>query len=65
MLFNELASTSIRMQEAPETAASELASFGRRLAAAVKLHTTPLAEGKHGLPSPRLQRVIKAWLTVN
>ena len=64
MLFNTLASTSTRMQEAPETAASELASFDQRLAEAVKLHTTPLAEGTLGLPSPSLQRVIKAWLAV-
>eukprot|EP01043_Picozoa_sp_COSAG02_P113261 COSAG02_NODE_49506_length_326_cov_0.916300_1_plen_39_part_10 len=39
MLFNTVASTSTHMQETLETAASSLASFEQRLAAAVKLHT--------------------------
>ena len=38
MLLNRLASTSVRMQDAPETAAEELASYDARLAAAVAMH---------------------------
>ena len=61
MLLNMLASTATRMQEAPHTAASELSGFDGRLAAAVKLHTTMTGKAT-GLPSPGLQRLIKAWL---
>jgi len=64
MLLNRLASTSVRMQDAPETAAEELASYDARLVAAVAMHTTAegKANGTHGLPSAELQAVLKAWL---
>ena len=61
MLLNKLAGTAVRMQAAPETAASELASYSARLVAVVALHTSGDAE-KAGLPSKGLQAVLKAWL---
>ena len=64
MLLNRLASTSVRMQDAPETAAEELAGYDARLAAAVAMHTAAegKANGTRGLPSAELQAVLKAWL---
>lgn len=59
-LLNLLVGTVERMQETPETAATELRSYDERVAAALKLHTTPI-EGT-GLPTLELQSVMRAWL---
>jgi len=56
--LNALDSTTQRMANTPATAAAELAQYRAKVAATVHLHTTPLADGSGGLPSPELQ----AWL---
>ena len=59
-MLNRLVGTVERMQETPQAAEAELRTYDERVAAALKLHTSP--QGRAGLPTPELQAVMQAWL---
>jgi hypothetical protein len=60
MLLNRLAMTTIRMERNHSGVRAELAAYNQHLVAAVQLHTQGNGSG---LPTPRLKRIFKAWLT--
>ena len=59
MAMNELVATTIRMERDHAGSHAELAGFGAKMEAAVRLHTAGNAVGQ---PSAKLQRIMKAWL---
>lgn len=59
-MLNRLVGTVERMQETPQAAEAELRTYDERVAAVLKLHTSP--QGRVGLPTPELQAVMQAWL---
>ena len=59
MMLNRVAMTAIRMERSHSGARAELAAYNQHLAAAVRLHTSGNGSG---LPTPRLMRILEAWL---
>jgi hypothetical protein len=64
--LNRLAATADRVQVDPSTAVAEMAAFGEHVRAVVALHTggsNMTSEKGAGLPSTKLQILLRAWLS--